>query len=271
MNDAMRRLEGLVGEWDVTMTHAWFLESMDSEIKGTATFEWLADAFLVMRSRWEDDSRQEFVFGRNDARDEYVAFSHDDRGVYRVFGMTFADGEWTLLREDPDFHHRPARRRLRRRRPDLAQGPRLHLQASPGRAVAVDPIGLDADHASIPEELRRRWRSRWPHLAVVVDGLAVAGTHRRQHRSSHFAIDAAVSLVHIALRHPRPEWREQAVQVGHVAMTRGWSDLGGGEARVDVARRTSVVWDLTSSTGHRRPDDGRTGRRGTGKHAGPCG
>ena len=25
MNDAMRRLEGLVGEWDVTMTHAWFL------------------------------------------------------------------------------------------------------------------------------------------------------------------------------------------------------------------------------------------------------
>jgi hypothetical protein len=106
MNDAMRRLEGLVGEWDVTMTHAWFLESMDSEIKGTATFEWLADAFLVMRSRWEDDSRQEFVFGRNDARDEYVAFSHDDRGVYRVFGMTFADGEWTLLREDPDFHQR---------------------------------------------------------------------------------------------------------------------------------------------------------------------
>jgi hypothetical protein len=26
MNDAMRRLEGLVGEWDVTMAHAWFLE-----------------------------------------------------------------------------------------------------------------------------------------------------------------------------------------------------------------------------------------------------
>jgi len=23
MNDAMRRLDGLVGEWDVTMIHAW--------------------------------------------------------------------------------------------------------------------------------------------------------------------------------------------------------------------------------------------------------
>jgi hypothetical protein len=106
MNDAMRRLEGLVGDWDVTMTHAWFLDSLETEIKGTATFEWYADAFLVMRSRWDDDSTFELAIGRNDARDEYVAFSHDDRGVYRVFGMTFADGEWTLLREDPDFHQR---------------------------------------------------------------------------------------------------------------------------------------------------------------------
>ena len=106
MNDAIRRLEGVVGEWDVTMTHAWFLESMETEVHGSATFEWIADAFLVMRSRWEDDSTQEFVFSRNDARDTYLALSHDDRGVYRVFDMTFADGAWTLLREDPDFHQR---------------------------------------------------------------------------------------------------------------------------------------------------------------------
>ena len=106
MNDAMRRLDGLVGTWDVTMTHAWFLESMDTEIHGRATFEWIAAAFLLMRSQWEDDSTQEFVFGRNDARDQDVVFSHDDRGVYRVFAMTLADGEWTLLREDPDFHQR---------------------------------------------------------------------------------------------------------------------------------------------------------------------
>ena len=56
MNDAMRRLEGLVGEWDVTMTHAWFLDSLDTEIHGTATFAWFADAFLVFERR--RDSRQ---------------------------------------------------------------------------------------------------------------------------------------------------------------------------------------------------------------------
>jgi hypothetical protein len=140
MNDAMRRLEGLVGEWQVTMTHAWFLESMDTEIHGSATFEWLADAFLVMRSTWEDGSTQEFVFGRSDARDAFVAFSHDDRGVYRVFDMTFADGEWTLLREDPDFHQRiviridPDRLDLRADASEDSgqtwrKGPRLHLRA----------------------------------------------------------------------------------------------------------------------------------------------
>jgi hypothetical protein len=69
-----------------------------------------------MTSRWADDwkpgsttgqeSTQEFVFGRSDPRDAYVVFYHDDRDVYRVFDMTFADGEWTLLREDPDFHQR---------------------------------------------------------------------------------------------------------------------------------------------------------------------
>ena len=106
MNDAMRRLDVLVGDWDVTMTNAWFLDSLDTEIKGSATFEWLADAFLVMRSTWADGSKQEFVFSRIDARDQYLALSHDDRGVYRLFGMTYAGGEWTLLREDPDFHQR---------------------------------------------------------------------------------------------------------------------------------------------------------------------
>ena len=63
-----------------------------------------------MRSRWADDSTVEPSIGRNDARDAYVAVSHDDRGVSRVFAMTFADGEWTLLREDPTSPaHRHAR------------------------------------------------------------------------------------------------------------------------------------------------------------------
>ena len=49
MSEAVRRLEGLVGEGDVTMIHAWFLEIRE-EIHGSARFEWLAGASWVMRS-----------------------------------------------------------------------------------------------------------------------------------------------------------------------------------------------------------------------------
>ena len=112
MNEALRRLEGLVGDWDVTLTHAWFLDSLNTEILGTASIEWYADAFLLLRGVFprraadEGGSAWAMAFSHNDPRDEYLALYNDDRGVSRVFAMTFADGEWTLLREDPDFHQR---------------------------------------------------------------------------------------------------------------------------------------------------------------------
>ena len=114
MNDELRRLEPLVGEWDVTLTHAWFLDSMNTEIHGTATIEWYADAFLLLRSSFPGRSADQggsawgMAFSRNDPRDTFVALYNDDRGVSRVFDMSFADGVWTLLREDPDFHQRLA-------------------------------------------------------------------------------------------------------------------------------------------------------------------
>ena len=108
----MRRLEPMVGEWDVTLTHAWFLDSLDTEIRGTATIEWYADAFLLLRGSFPGRSAEEggsawvMAFSHNDPRNAFLALYGDDRGVHRVFDMTFADGEWTLLREDPDFHQR---------------------------------------------------------------------------------------------------------------------------------------------------------------------
>jgi hypothetical protein len=123
MNDAMRRLDDLVGEWNLTMTHAWFLDSLDTAIPGAATIEWLADAFLVIRievqgsssSEFDEASRSEFVIGRTDAGDRYVALYHDGRDVYRVFDVTVVDDEWTFLREDPDFHQRMVMRFTRDR------------------------------------------------------------------------------------------------------------------------------------------------------------
>ncbi len=105
-NEALAQLDGLVGEWKVTLTDAWFLESRDVEIHGEATVEWLGEAFLHWHAKFADDSTWDWVIGRSDANEQLTVLYHDDRGVCRVFGMTFEDGEWSMLREDPDFHQR---------------------------------------------------------------------------------------------------------------------------------------------------------------------
>jgi hypothetical protein len=105
-NEALERLDGIVDRWTLTLSDAWFLEPPGTEQHGWATIEWLDDAFLVLRSGMEDRPLWDMVFGHSDARDAYEVLYHDERGTSRVFAMTFADGQWTMSREDPDFHQR---------------------------------------------------------------------------------------------------------------------------------------------------------------------
>lgn len=106
-NEALTELEDLVGEWKLTMTDAWFLDSPDVQVEGRATIQWLGDAFLEMRgSLGVDHGAWHWVIGRSDANERLVLLYHDERGVMRVFDMTYGDGEWVLVREDPDFHQR---------------------------------------------------------------------------------------------------------------------------------------------------------------------
>jgi len=106
-NEALEQLDGLVGDWKLTMADAWFLESPDIEHAGSATIAWLGEAFLEMRATFgRDQGTWHWVIGRSDPRDQLVLLYHDERGVCRVFDMTYSDGQWTLTREDPDFHQR---------------------------------------------------------------------------------------------------------------------------------------------------------------------
>jgi hypothetical protein len=106
-NEAIAALEPLVGTWKLTITNAWFLDSLETKVEGTARIEWLDKAFLVLRSDFGDEAQDwTWVFGRSDANDRYQMLYHDGRGVARVFEMTFGDGRWTISREDPDFHQR---------------------------------------------------------------------------------------------------------------------------------------------------------------------
>ena len=110
-NEAMARLETLAGTWRATMRNAWFLEPADREVPGSATAEWLDDAFLVFRWTIDGDTgpatnQMVLVIGHSDANDAYTALYRDERNVCRVFAMTFDDSQWNLLREDPDMFQR---------------------------------------------------------------------------------------------------------------------------------------------------------------------
>lgn len=110
-SEAMRRLDVLTGSWRTTLRNAWFLEPADLEVPGSATVEWLGDAFVVFRWTMTDDvgsatSEMAMVLGRSDANDAYTALYHDERGTCRVFAMDFDGARWTLLREDPDMFQR---------------------------------------------------------------------------------------------------------------------------------------------------------------------
>ena len=110
-SEAMQRLDVLVGSWRTTLSNAWFLEPADREVPGSATGEWLADAFVVFRWTMAGDvgaatSEMVLMLGRSDANDAWTALYHDERGVCRVYAMTFDGSHWELTRADPDMHQR---------------------------------------------------------------------------------------------------------------------------------------------------------------------
>jgi hypothetical protein len=105
-NPSLEALNVLVGDWTLTLTDSWFLESRDVQQRGRATARWLGDAFIELEAELEGVPTWQFVFGRSDANSDLVVLYHDPRPTSRLFRMTVADRLWTLLREDPDFHQR---------------------------------------------------------------------------------------------------------------------------------------------------------------------
>ena len=105
-NRALTRLHPLEGRWELTLSDAWFLEPRDTVLHGEATVEWLGDAFLVLRASMDGTPMWDGVIGHSDATKRYVLLYSDERGVGRVFDMSFEDGRWEWSRADPDFSQR---------------------------------------------------------------------------------------------------------------------------------------------------------------------
>ena len=105
-NPAVEALDVLVGEWDLTLTDAWFLDSPDVRQHGHASVRWLGDAFIELEAELNGEPTWHFVIGRSDPEDQLYALYHDPRPTSRLFRVTFTGDEWTMWREDPDMHQR---------------------------------------------------------------------------------------------------------------------------------------------------------------------
>jgi hypothetical protein len=95
-----------VGTWSVEATGA------DGERwpgEGRMAFEWHESGrHLVQRSTVDLPEAPDTVsvIGCDAANGRYVQLYTDDRGVCRIYEMTFGDGHWTLQREGEPFAQR---------------------------------------------------------------------------------------------------------------------------------------------------------------------
>lgn len=100
--DALRRLDAFVGEWRLGLGNA-IPRSDDGGAR--SVFESMFDGqFLVQRTEIPDPNAPNgFCIVAYHPGTGYTQHYFDSRGVVRLYGMTFQDGVWTLLREKPDF------------------------------------------------------------------------------------------------------------------------------------------------------------------------
>ena len=106
-NNALAALEPLIGNWEYTMYNCWFLESMDTKVKGFTTISRIHGSFVLIQSSNADKKPQDiWIIGYSDPQEKYQMLYYDQRGVSRIFNMTFDGKRAFFWREDKDFYQR---------------------------------------------------------------------------------------------------------------------------------------------------------------------
>ena len=104
--DALKRLEPLIGEWTMEASPP---EGPPWPGGGRVSFEWMEGDQLLIQ-RWSVDMPEApngiAVIGCDAANDRYYQLYSDERGVCRVYEMSIGDGEWKMWREGEPFAQR---------------------------------------------------------------------------------------------------------------------------------------------------------------------
>jgi hypothetical protein len=106
-NPALADLQFLAGIWDMELSEASFLPDPEATVHGAVTFEWIEQgAALVMRMGDAATPTATWIFGRDEAEPGYRVLYADDRGVSRIYQMSFSNGTWRMWRDTPEFSQR---------------------------------------------------------------------------------------------------------------------------------------------------------------------
>ena len=101
------RLESLIGEWSLAMVMPG-LEPPEElpDVGARATFEWMGDKAFVLE-RWTVPIPEApdglAIIGWDEGRGTFLQHYFDERGVARIYEMTFDGRVWRLERLTGDF------------------------------------------------------------------------------------------------------------------------------------------------------------------------
>ena len=109
VNPTLKRLDVLVGEWDMEISGISFMPDPPARVRGKVSFEWIeSGAFLLVHSGTDlgvPPAAIE-VIGCDESAETYTMLYFDSRGVSRVCEMILKDGIWKIWRNSQGFSQR---------------------------------------------------------------------------------------------------------------------------------------------------------------------
>jgi len=103
-NPALVDLEFLSGEWEMELSNASFLPSRGDTVHGDVMCDWMEDGALLVMCQSKQSGNPplaRWVIGWDESGPDYKVLYSDNRGVSRVYEMSFSEGLWQLWRNTP--------------------------------------------------------------------------------------------------------------------------------------------------------------------------
>ncbi|HEV3312511.1 MAG TPA: hypothetical protein VG815_18515 [Chloroflexota bacterium] len=108
MNPALADLAPLVGRWRTELYGAAFLPDPNARVTGSVVVDSIEDgaAIVIRQGEAESPPAATWIIGRDDGEANFLVLYADDRGVSRVYNMSFTAPDWLMWRTTPEFSQR---------------------------------------------------------------------------------------------------------------------------------------------------------------------